>query len=165
MSLATGRLATGTVRGATSMGISGNQIGQGITPTSLNQIGEGKITLTIYSFIRDGRFHDVIKILSNEVGSYQSRAALSLLGYCYYQVQEYHTACDWYRISSIESNIYSYEELVKLFPDNHDYRLYYAQSLYKSGQYVAAQKACAAIDNPTMTSQVRFLILRFYIRY
>lgn len=94
MSLTTGRLATGTVRGTTGV-LAGNRIGQGVTPTSLQQIPEGKITATIYSFIRDGRHQDVIKILSNEVSSYQSRAALSLLGYCYYQVQEYLTACDW----------------------------------------------------------------------
>ena len=53
-------------------------------------------------------------------------------------------------------NISSYEELVKLYPDNDDYRLYYAQALYKSGQYIAAQKACASIDNPAMSSQVKF---------
>jgi hypothetical protein len=103
MSLATGRLATGTVRGTTGIGGGSHNIGQGITPTSLSQIGEGKITATIYSFIRDGRYHDVIKILSNEVSSYQSRAALSLLGYCYYQVQEYHSACDWYVLVKIKS--------------------------------------------------------------
>lgn len=95
MSLTTGRLATGTVRAKTSYG---NNIGLGLTPTSLMQIQDGKITSTIYSFIRDGRFQDVIKILSSEVTCYQSRPALSLLGYCYYQVQEYHTACDWYSI-------------------------------------------------------------------
>ncbi|KAJ3369056.1 Tetratricopeptide repeat protein 30A [Kappamyces sp. JEL0680] len=149
MSLATGRLATGTVRATTGV-FSGNSIGHGITPTSINQIPEGKITATIYSFIRDGRYQDVIKILSNETQN-QSRAALSLLGYCYYQVQEYHTACD------------CYEELVKLFPDNHDYRLYYAQSLFKAGQYAAAQKACAAIDNPAIAPQI--LKLEAAIRY
>jgi tetratricopeptide repeat protein 30 len=93
MSLATGRLATGTVRGQTGIA-SGNAVGHGIIPTSLNQIPEGKITATIYSFIRDGRYQDVIKILSNETQS--TRACLSLLGYCYYQIQEYHTASDWF---------------------------------------------------------------------
>ena len=45
-----------------------------------------------------------------------------------------------------------------MFPENYDYRLYYAQSLYKAGQYSSAQKACAAIDNPAMAAQVCILL-------
>ena len=93
MALATGRLATGTTRLQT--GYSSSQIGQGLAPTSLAQIPEGKITATIYTFIRDGRFQDVIKILSTESASTKTRASLSLLGYCNYQVQEYSSAADW----------------------------------------------------------------------
>jgi tetratricopeptide repeat protein 30 len=95
MSLVTGRLATGTARGKTGV-YSGTSIGQGLAPTSLRQIPEGKITSTIYSFIRDSRFQDVIKILSNENTTVKTRPLLSLLGYCYFQVQEYHNAADWY---------------------------------------------------------------------
>lgn len=95
MALPTGRLATGTARAATGI-FQANSIGMGLVPTSLLQIPEGKITATIYSFIRDGRYQDLIKILSNESNANKSRAALSLLGYCYYQIQEYHNAVDWY---------------------------------------------------------------------
>jgi tetratricopeptide repeat protein 30 len=92
--LATGRLATGTTRLQTGV-YAANQIGQGLAPTSLAQIPEGKITATIYSFIRDGRYQDVIKILSTENNTTKTRASLSLLGYCYYQVQEYLNAAEW----------------------------------------------------------------------
>ena len=93
------RLATAISRN--SIGIStshlSDSIGSGVTPTSFTQIPEGKYTLTIYSFIRDGRFQDVIKILSNELGtSPKNRAALSLLGYSYYQIQDFPAASDWY---------------------------------------------------------------------
>ncbi|KAI8900460.1 hypothetical protein BC833DRAFT_581763 [Globomyces pollinis-pini] len=150
MSLTTGRMATGTNRGTTGM-FQGNSIGQGLVPTSLLQIPEGKITSTIYSFIRDGRYHDVIKILANEGNSTKSRAALSLLGYCYYQIQEYFNACD------------CYDELVKLLPDVIEYRLYLAQSLFKSGQYALAQKACSSVDSPEYSQQV--MKLEAAIRY
>jgi tetratricopeptide repeat protein 30 len=94
MSIATGRLATGTARGKTGV-YSGQSIGQGVAPSSLKQIPEGKITATIYSFIRDSRFNEVIKILLNENSCSRTRPTLSLLGYCYYQVQEYYNAADW----------------------------------------------------------------------
>jgi tetratricopeptide repeat protein 30 len=89
-----GRTATSSVRPMTSMMSPSG--GMGFTPTSLSQIQEGKYTSTIYTFIRDGRYLDVIKILSNELqSSPKSRAALSLLGYCYYQVQDYNNATEW----------------------------------------------------------------------
>ncbi|KAJ3314377.1 Tetratricopeptide repeat protein 30A [Boothiomyces sp. JEL0838] len=135
MALPTGRLATGTVRAATGI-FQANSIGMGLVPTSLLQIPEGKITATIYSFIRDGRYQDLIKILSNESNANKSRAALSLLGY---------------------------EELIKLEPDVPEYRLYFAQSLFKAGQYAAAQKACATIDHPPSAQEI--LKLEAAIRY
>ncbi|KAJ3278898.1 Tetratricopeptide repeat protein 30A, partial [Borealophlyctis nickersoniae] len=117
--------------------------GGGPVPVSLFQVPEGKYTYTIYSYIRDGRFLDVIKILSNELGTFpKSRAALSLLGYCYFQIQEYGEAAN------------CYEQLVRHFPEADEYRLYYAQSLYKAGQYVPAQKACQTIENPEMGDKV-----------
>jgi len=141
MSLATGRLATGTAR-ATKNIASAAQIGLGLAPVSLSQIPEGKITATIYTFIRDGRYQDVIKILSNENNSQRPRASLSLLGYCYFQVQEYYNATE------------CYSELVRLCPEVQNYRLYLAQSLYKSGQYADAQKACSAVDHPDFASRI-----------
>jgi tetratricopeptide repeat protein 30 len=64
--------------------------------SGLYQVPEGKYTSTIYTFIKDGRYLDVIKILSNEMQTFpKSRAALSLLGYCYYQIQDYSNAATW----------------------------------------------------------------------
>ncbi|KAH6571607.1 hypothetical protein BASA60_007079 [Batrachochytrium salamandrivorans] len=68
-----------------------------IIPSNFFQIPEGKYTSTLYSLIRDGRFQDVIRILSNEIQvAPRSRAALSLLAYSYYHVQDFHAASNCY---------------------------------------------------------------------
>ena len=127
MSLTTGRLATGTVRLKTGIATSYTHA------ASLETIPVGKITATIYSLIRDTQFSKVIKLLQDQP---KTRESLSLLGYCYYQIQDYHKSCD------------AYEELIKIH-DSDDYRLYFGQSLYKSGQYQAAQKVCQSIASQT----------------
>jgi tetratricopeptide repeat protein 30 len=67
------------------------------TPLSLLQIPEGRYTYTIYSYIKESRFNDVITILNNELDSFpKSRAANSLLAYCYYQIQAYSDSADKY---------------------------------------------------------------------
>ncbi|KAJ3409648.1 Tetratricopeptide repeat protein 30A [Chytridiales sp. JEL 0842] len=135
-------------RMSTSMGIQGTSLmtSQGIpssAPVGLFQVPEGKYTATIYTYIKDGRFQDVIKILNNELQTFpKNRAALSLIGYCYYQVQDYANA-------SI-----CYEQLVRAYPEIDDYRLYYAQSLYKSGQYQPALKACMSLENPEYAQKI-----------
>ena len=50
---------------------------------------------------------------------FQSRAALSLLAYCYFYMQDFANAAD------------CYEQLTLIFPDVEDYKLYYAQALYQ----------------------------------
>lgn len=65
----------------------------------------------------------------------QSRAALSLLGYCYYHIQDFSAAAE------------CYEQLTQLHPEVEDYKVYYAQSLYKAGAYAEATKASFALDN------------------
>lgn len=49
----------------------------------------------------------------------QSRAALSLLAYCYFYMQDFVNAAN------------CYEHLTMLFAEVEEYRLYYAQSLYQ----------------------------------
>ena len=67
---------------------------------------EGQYTATIYGMIRDGLYADAIRVLSLELQNFpRSRAALSLLGYCYYMVQDFRSAAQ------------AYEELVKYFPE------------------------------------------------
>lgn len=57
----------------------------------------------------------------------------------------------------------SYEQLTKLHPDSDDYKVYYAQSLYKAGMYPEAARASLAVDNPQYTQ--RMLKLQAAIRY
>ncbi|KAG2456425.1 TT30A protein, partial [Polypterus senegalus] len=81
----------------------------------------------------------------------QSRAALSLLGYCYYHIQDFSSAAD------------SYEQLVQIHPEAEDYKLYYAKSLYKACNYTEAMKATFLLDNPAYQSKV--LKLQAAIKY
>lgn len=72
----------------------------------------------------------------------QSRAALSLLGYCYYHIQDFSSSAE------------CYEQLTQLHPEVEDYKVYYAQSLYKAGAYPEAAKASFALDNPGSHTKV-----------
>ena len=74
--------------------------------------------------------------------SFQSRAAVSLLGYCYYQLQDFVNAAD------------CYEQLTVLQPEVDEYRMYYAQSLYKACLYEEAMKISFQIDNPSFQHKV-----------
>ena len=56
-------------------------------------VPEGQYTSTIYNLIADGKHTEVVQILSHELQNFpRSRAALSLLGYCYYQLQDFLSA-------------------------------------------------------------------------
>ena len=77
--------------------------------------------------------------------SSQSRAALSLLGYCYYHMQDFTNAAE------------CYEQLTQLHPEVEEYKLYYAQSLYGACAYPEAMKATFLLDNPTSHTKVHFL--------
>ena len=99
-------------------------------------IREGKFTEQVYSMIRDKRYHEAIAVLSGKVMEFpNSRAAASLIAYCYYYVADYASA------------IAAYERLVKLCPDVETYKLYLAQALFKGGHYDAATKACQAVGD------------------
>ena len=87
----------------------------------------------------------------------QSRAALSLLGYCYHQMQDFVNAAD------------CYEQLTFLNPEVEDYKLYYAQSLYKACLFEESMKMSCQIDNPTYQTKVfwqhdEYSITSTYIR-
>lgn len=73
----------------------------------------------------------------------QSRAALSLLGFCYYHIQDFTNAAE------------CYEQLTQLHPEVEEYKVYYAQSLYKAGAYPEATKASFALDNPSSQTKVQ----------
>lgn len=73
---------------------------------------------------------------------FQSRACLSLLAYCYFYTQDFVKAAN------------CYEELTVLFPEELDYELYYAQSLYQACLYQEALKVTAKIDDPDYYARV-----------
>uniref|UniRef100_A0A673ZPF8 Tetratricopeptide repeat protein 30 n=1 Tax=Salmo trutta TaxID=8032 RepID=A0A673ZPF8_SALTR len=83
--------------------------------------------------------------------SSQSRAALSLLGYCYYHMQDFTNAAE------------CYEQLTQLHPEVEEYKLYYAQSLYGACAYPEAMKATFLLDNPT--SHTKMIKLQASIKY
>uniref|UniRef100_A0A3B3C6I8 Tetratricopeptide repeat protein 30 n=1 Tax=Oryzias melastigma TaxID=30732 RepID=A0A3B3C6I8_ORYME len=83
--------------------------------------------------------------------SVQSRAALSLLGFCYYHLQDFSGAAE------------CYEQLTQLHPEVEEYKVYHAQSLYKAGAYAEAMKASFALDNPS--SHLKMLKLQACIKY
>lgn len=107
------------------------------------QIPDGQYTQVIYTLIKEQKYNDVINLLSNELQfTPRSRAALSLLGYWYYYIQDYENAADWY------------DQLTKFYPDAEDYKIYHAQALYKAGEYESAQKVCQTIDSPQHANKI-----------
>ena len=108
---------------------------------------DGKATDQIYSMIRDGRFLEAIPVLSAKLLEFPtSRSAISLLAYCYYYVSDFQNA------------LHMYERLMKMCPDSDEYRLYYAQALYKAGMYEPAAKACQAVaDSAELGNRVMML--------
>lgn len=105
----------------------------------------GNKTAICYTYIRDGKYTEAIKFLTNELQSHpRSRAALSLLGYCFYHLQDFSSAAD------------KYEQLVRYHPDVVEYRMNYAQSLYKASMYPEATKAALMVDD----DQYAFRMLR-----
>tara|TARA_B100000795_G_scaffold183408_1_gene139068 strand:- start:818 stop:1237 length:420 start_codon:yes stop_codon:yes gene_type:complete len=98
------RTAVGTSAGTSAAGFGGG-------------IREGKFTEQIYSMIRDQKYHDAVAVLSTKVLEFpNSRAATSLLAYCYYHVGDFQNA------------IGLYERLTKLCPENDEYKFHYAQA-------------------------------------
>ena len=81
----------------------------------------------------------------------KSRAALSLLAHCYYYVQDYVNASDLY------------EQLTILCPDQDQYKLYYAQALYKCGLYTESMRVSSQIES--VAHQARVTKLQAAIKY
>lgn len=115
-------------------------------------VRDGEYTMTIYSLIKQQKFVDAIHILSAELEKHtKSRPALSLLGYCYYQIQDFPNAAE------------CYSELTKTNPEVEEYKLYYAQSLYKAFAFQDAMKATYQVENPELQGSV--LKLQAAIKY
>ena len=86
---------------------------------------------------------EVIGILTNELQfSPRNRAALSLLAYCYFYIQDYGSAADMY------------DQLTKFYQDVIQYKLYHAQCLLKAGMYQEASKVAQQIDHPDYADKI-----------
>jgi len=116
------------------------------------EIKDGEYTSTIYSMIKEQRYQEAIGVLSFIYESNQSsRAALSLLAYCYYNVQDYVNAAN------------CYEQLTHYYPDEEDYKVYYAQALYAATLYEEAMKVTVTVEGAQ--HQTSMLKLQAAIRY
>ncbi|CAD5207550.1 unnamed protein product [Bursaphelenchus okinawaensis] len=107
-------------------------------------IRDGEYTSTIYGMIRDNRFADAMRVLQYELQRMpNSRAALSLLGYCYYHVQDFLMAAE------------AYGKLSELYPDHSEYKLYHAQCLYHAFMFPEAEVVIQDnADNPEISQQL-----------
>jgi tetratricopeptide repeat protein 30 len=112
----------------------------------------GSFTIMVYGAIKEMRYDEAISILESELQSLpRSRAALSLLGYCYYKVAKFTTAAE------------CYERLVGLCPEVEEYKFYYAQSLYKAGMYAEATRSAVRVQSEDFTQ--KSLMLQANIKY
>jgi tetratricopeptide repeat protein 30 len=106
----------------------------------------GQYTSTIYGAIKEQRYNDAIGILLIEYQNFpRSRAALSLLAYCHYHVNDFASAAQYYEL------------LLGICPDVDEYRIYYAQSLYKAGMYAEATRSAVRVDNEQYSQRIRML--------
>uniref|UniRef100_A0A914YEV7 Tetratricopeptide repeat protein 30 n=1 Tax=Panagrolaimus superbus TaxID=310955 RepID=A0A914YEV7_9BILA len=106
-------------------------------------IKDGDFTSTIYGMIKEHRYAETIRILQYELQrTPNSRAALSLLGYCYYTTQDFVMAAE------------CYDKLTQLVPNHTDYKLYHAQALYNAFMFPEAVAVMSQIDDPKMEPQV-----------
>ncbi|CAG9466699.1 unnamed protein product [Pedinophyceae sp. YPF-701] len=114
------------------------------------QIQEGKYTETVYRWIADGRYQEAIELLGIQLQmSPGSQAALSLLGYCFFQVEDYENATAMY------------EQLAEKFPHQAKYKMYHALSLAKTGHQNEALRGSKEVEG--MESDKA--LLGFYVAY
>lgn len=71
-----------------------------------------------------------------------NRAALSLLGYCYYRLQSFVEAA------------HCYEQLSAMHPEEPEYKLYFAQALYEASMFDEAYKVTLQINSPALERKV-----------
>lgn len=128
----------------TSMGRPQTTSGGGTTLGRMQtQIQEGNFTSVIYGLIRDHHYDEAVELLAAQLDEFpRSRAAISLMAYCYYHMGDYHNASRMY------------EQLTKICPNIEEYRVYYAQSMYKAGMYQEAHKLCSLIDSEQHANRI-----------
>eukprot|EP00448_Togula_jolla_P001503 CAMPEP_0170599294 /NCGR_PEP_ID=MMETSP0224-20130122/16716_1 /TAXON_ID=285029 /ORGANISM="Togula jolla, Strain CCCM 725" /LENGTH=626 /DNA_ID=CAMNT_0010923927 /DNA_START=126 /DNA_END=2006 /DNA_ORIENTATION=+ len=98
------------------------------------------------------QYDEAVRILNNELQNFpRSRCALSLLGYCYYHMQDFHNASQ------------TYGQLTQACPEVDEYKIYHIQSLMKASNYEEASQVTTTVENPEFTEQV--LLLQAAISY
>ncbi|TNJ27616.1 putative TPR repeat family protein [Giardia muris] len=90
----------------------------------LPAIPEGRLTSTVYGMIRDQEWDQALEVLRVQLADHPgNRAALSLMGYCYYSLDRYDEA------------VSVYSELCQRHPESERYHLALANARYKAGLY------------------------------
>lgn len=136
---------------------------------------QGQYTTVVYGLIRKQRYQEAVAILSRERQKFpKSRAALSLLSYCYFHMQVRRparssegqdfiaVASRSYHFTQINAQDYpaaaaTYEALLEVCPDVEEYRVYLAQALYKAGCYHEASRAAARVESPRYARRMLLL--------
>eukprot|EP00451_Oxyrrhis_marina_P035899 CAMPEP_0204374272 /NCGR_PEP_ID=MMETSP0469-20131031/48551_1 /ASSEMBLY_ACC=CAM_ASM_000384 /TAXON_ID=2969 /ORGANISM="Oxyrrhis marina" /LENGTH=195 /DNA_ID=CAMNT_0051364837 /DNA_START=1 /DNA_END=585 /DNA_ORIENTATION=- len=115
-------------------------------------IREGEYTATVYALLRDQKYDEVVRILNQERQNFpRSRAALSLLGYAYYHMQDFVAA----------EQVYG--QLTAICPEVDEYKIYHAQALLKAGLYEEATQVCTTVEDHHHDG--RLLVLQATIQY
>lgn len=107
------------------------------------RIKDGEYTKTVYGMIKEQKYSDAIQVLTQIYeSSPTSRAALSLLAYCNYFLQNYGEAAVFY------------EQLSLLHPEVEEYKFHHSQALYKACAYEDAMKITSQIENHKYQAKV-----------
>ncbi|KAI3387051.1 hypothetical protein SNEBB_001270 [Seison nebaliae] len=111
--------------------------------TGIN-VKEGQFTTVIYSLIKEFKYSDAVDILNDQlvVLGGENIAALSLVGYCYFQLEDYISASD------------AYEKLFELRPTEEIYLLHHCHCLYKLGHYENAFEKVKKVRDPKLEKEM-----------
>lgn len=109
-------------------------------------------TRNIYTLIGDENYNEALKMLEDELHSYpDSTAIYSLMGYCYWQQENFQKACD------------CYAKLVQINPNNDQYKLLHSQALYKNAEYYDAMRVSFGVQSAEIKPKTT--LLQAAIRY
>uniref|UniRef100_A0A5S6QJ36 Tetratricopeptide repeat protein 30 n=1 Tax=Trichuris muris TaxID=70415 RepID=A0A5S6QJ36_TRIMR len=104
-------------------------------------------TRTIYTLVKNGQYSDAVQLLKQQLNvDHKSRAALSLLAYCYVQLHNFTGAAQ------------CYAQLVISHPHVERYRLYLALCYYQLRMFDEAVKACTNVTFSELSNAVHKLM-------